>query len=843
MPSPYLLDDTDNVKTYTDAGDILVDALGGNDTIIANITGKARLNGGDGLDSLTGGNGADILNGGSGDDTLIGGNGNDTLDGGSGADIVSGGNGDDVYIVNDNNDTLTENFAEGTDTVKTGLSSYTLDNNIENLIGTALTVQTLTGNALNNVITGGAGDDSIDGAAGDDTMQGGLGDDTYTIDSLNDVVIENANSGNDSIRTSLVTYILSGNIENLRTTGAAISHSFTGNALNNTITGGTLADILDGGAGDDSLNGGTGADTMTGGAGDDTFTVDNVGDIVNENANEGIDTVRTNLATYAIGAAIENIIGTKGGGNQTLTGNSLDNTFSDNGTVNTFVGGAGNDSYVVDAVGDTVTENAAEGTDTVKTSLNTYTLAANVEYMIGTLVGGGQTLTGNALDNTISDEGAANTMRGGIGNDTYIVETLGDTITENLNEGLDSVRSTVASFTLSANIENLQGEAATSQTLTGNALDNLIVGGIAADTLDGATGNDTLKGGKGDDTYLVDTLADVIVENAGEGIDKVMTSLLAFSLVGNVESLVGTASGQTLTGNALNNVISDTGAANTMLGGLGNDTYIIDSVSDVATENVGEGVDTIQTALSAYTLGDNIENLVGTLLIDGQTLIGNGLANAFSDKGMASTMQGAAGNDTYTLDNQNDSVSEISNEGIDTVRSLLNGYVLGSNLENLVLLGTTATGAGNTLNNVLTGNASANTLNGSGGNDILVGAGARDTLTGGLGRDIFDFNTLAESGKTTTTRDVITDFVHLTDRMDLKTIDASTRAAGDQIFKFVGTAAFHKLAGELHYTQTNLAGSVNDKTVVEGDINGDGKFEFQIELKGLITLTAADFIL
>jgi Ca2+-binding RTX toxin-like protein len=847
MPSPYTLDDNDNIVTYTDAGNISVDALGGNDTIVASNTGNAVLKGGDGLDSLTGGNGADTLNGGSGDDILVGGNGNDILDGSSGADELTGGNGDDTYIINDGNDTINENFGEGTDTVKTGLSGYTLDNNVENLIGAALTSQALTGNALNNTITGGAGDDTIDGLTGDDTMTGGLGDDTYTVDSLNDVVIENVNSGNDTIRTSLVTYVMgSSNIENLRTTGAAVSRSFTGNAFNNAITGGTLADILDGGAGNDTLNGGTGADTMTGGLGDDTFTVDNAGDIVNENSGEGTDTVRSNLTTYTLGAAVENVIGTRGGGGQTLTGNALDNSFSDNGTANTFVGGAGDDAYTIDASGDVVTENASEGTDVVKTTLANYTLAANVENLMGVLAGGGQTLTGNALDNLISDGGEANAMRGGIGNDTFIVETVGDTVTENLNEGIDSVRSTIASFTLSANIENLQGEATTSQILTGNALANVIVGGVAADTLDGAAGDDSLKGGLGNDIYIIDSLNDGIIENAAEGTDTIKTAIVSFGLVSNVENLVGTAvgGGQTLTGNALNNVISDNGAVNTMLGGLGNDTYVIDNGGDIATENLNEGTDTVQTAIFTYTLGANIENLNGTLSIGGQTLIGNALANTFSDTNLvASNMQGGLGNDIYVLDNQSDAITENASEGTDTVRSSINGYVLASNLENLLLLGTTASGAGNALANILTGNAAANTLSGSDGNDTLVGGAARDTLAGGLGKDIFDFNTLTESGKTTTSRDVITDFLHLNDRMDLKTLDASTKVAGDQAFKLIGTAAFHKLAGELHYTQSNLTGTVNDKTIVEGDTNGDGKADFQIELTGLKTLTVADFIL
>jgi Ca2+-binding RTX toxin-like protein len=843
MPKFYLLDDTDNVVTYTDAGDISVDALGGNDTIIATITGNATLKGGDGDDSLTGSNGLDVLLGGSGNDILLGGLGGDILDGGSGTDEITGGAGDDIYIINDGNDTITENLAEGTDTVKTGLSSYDLDNNVEVLVGTAATSQTLNGNALDNLIIAGNGDDTIDGGTGNDSMQGGQGDDTYFVDVIGDTITEGVSAGIDTVRTGLVTYTLEANVENLRSL-INISHAFTGNALNNAITGGSQSDTLNGGAGNDTLSGGAGADIMIGGTGDDTYTVDNTSDTVTEDTSAGSDTVRTSLNAYALGADVENIVGTKGGGGQALVGNALDNMFSDLGGANAFVGGTGNDTYMIDNNGDSISENLSEGIDSVKTSLNTYTLAANADNLVGTSAGGGQTLNGNALDNLISDEGAANTMRGGGGNDTFIVETVGDVVTENLNEGIDTVRTTLASFTLGNNVENLQGEALTGQALTGSNIDNVIVAGIGNDTLDGGIGNDSLRGGAGDDTYIVDSSQDAVTEITGNGTDTVRTALGTITLAANVENLVGTAAGgaQVLTGNALNNTLSDTGASNTMLGGAGNDTYIVDSSFDITTENLAEGTDTIQTALSFYSLGSNFENLQGTLSIGGQTLIGNELNNSISDNGVASTMLGGLGNDTFVFDNVSDILVENLNAGVDTVKSAIGGYILGTDIENLVLLGTTVDGTGNALANVITGNAAANTLSGLDGTDKLVGGLGRDKLTGGNGKDIFDFNKLSESGKTTTTRDTITDFTHLSDRVDLATLDASTKKAGNQTFKFIGATAFHKVAGELHYVQSNAAGTINDKTIVEGDVNADGKADFQIELTGLIGLTTADFM-
>ena len=92
---------------------------------------------------------------------------------------------------------------------------------------------------------------------------------------------------------------------------------------------------------------------------------------------------------------------------------------------------------------------------------------------------------------------------------------------------------------------------------------------------------------------------------------------------------------------------------------------------------------------------------------------------------------------------------------------------------------------------------------------------------------------------------MITDFLPGTDRMDLSTIDANGAAAGNTAFSFLATkgAAFTGVAGQLRWLQENPAGTANDKTIVEGDVDGNSAADFQIELKDLKTLTAGDFIL
>jgi Ca2+-binding RTX toxin-like protein len=146
-------------------------------------------------------------------------------------------------------------------------------------------------------------------------------------------------------------------------------------------------------------------------------------------------------------------------------------------------------------------------------------------------------------------------------------------------------------------------------------------------------------------------------------------------------------------------------------------------------------------------------------------------------------------------------------------------------------------------NDLIYGGAGSDTLMGDAGLDTITGGAGRDIMSGGAGKDVFDFNAVTESSKSATARDVIKDFTHGADKIDLKTIDANTKTAGDQAFKFIGTTAFHKAAGELHVVQTDAAGTAHDVTVVQCDLNGDGVADFTIELSGLKALTAADFVL
>jgi Ca2+-binding RTX toxin-like protein len=140
---------------------------------------------------------------------------------------------------------------------------------------------------------------------------------------------------------------------------------------------------------------------------------------------------------------------------------------------------------------------------------------------------------------------------------------------------------------------------------------------------------------------------------------------------------------------------------------------------------------------------------------------------------------------------------------------------------------------GNAGQDTLSGLTGNDTLDGGAGNDWLIGGAGRDILIGGAGADRFCFLTLSDS-VVGTNRDVIMAFSQAeADRVDLATIDANSRLAGDQAFSFIGGASFGRIAGQLRF-----AGGV-----LQADVNGDAQADMEIAIQGVSSLLAADFIL
>jgi len=664
-----------------------------------------------------------------------------------------------------------------------GFTAFNFDGFIGNLTLTGFAAdETITGATGNDVLGGGDGNDVLVGLAGNDTLDGGNGDDVLRGGAGDDTLIGGAGTDTASYSDAVSGVTVNLGLSGPQATGAGNDslsgiENLTGSAFADTLTGDAGANRLEGGAGDDRLDGAAGADTMAGGLGDDGYVVDDAGDLVVEAAGEGTDTV-TSAISYTLTANVENLVltGTAANG----TGNELANVITGNASDNALSGGDGND-----------------------------TLAGN---------GGNDVLDGGA---------GADQMAGGTGDDSYVVDDAGDLVTEGSGEGIDRVTAWV-SYALAANVENLLlAGAAVSGTgneldnaITGNGLDNvlsgaagndMLFGNAGNDSLDGGLGADQMVGGTGNDSYFVDSVADTVVEQSGEGIDTV-TSAINYTLGANVENLFLAGGATDGTGNGLDNVITGNELANTLSGGAGNDTL--------------------------YGLGGND-------VLDGGT--------------GADKMYGGTGNDTYYVDNAGDLVVELPGEGTDTVKASVS-YTLTDNVENLILTGSALDGTGNALDNLLTGNGLSNHLSGGAGNDRLVGGGGLDYLTGGTGNDVFvaeigDGKIASKDGPISV--DMVLDFKPGEDKIDLHGIDANSLQSGFQSFNWVGEAA-GKSAGDLsmnHYGSIDAAEKAlgmeldgvagkspfdGPVTVVFGNVDG-GAQDFAIVLVGTPTLHTTDF--
>jgi Ca2+-binding RTX toxin-like protein len=198
-----------------------------------------------------------------------------------------------------------------------------------------------------------------------------------------------------------------------------------------------------------------------------------------------------------------------------------------------------------------------------------------------------------------------------------------------------------------------------------------------------------------------------------------------------------------------------------MMGGSGNDTYLVENAGDMTIELPqgqvdGGGTDSVQSSIS-WALQANVENLTltgsGTINATGNSLAnvlkGNGANNYLNGSSGADTMSGGGGNDTYLVENAGDLTIESAGGGFDAVQSSI-AFTLQAEVEKLTLTGSAIiNGAGNSVANTLIGNSAAN---------VLTGGGSADTLTGGGGNDTFALTTSLSS-------DIITDFTSGADKL------------------------------------------------------------------------------
>lgn len=696
------------------------------------------------------------------------------------------------------------------------------------------------------------------GTAGDDVFQGGSGTDTLdygwaTSAVVVDLVLGKSSGGGGNDRFS--------GIDNVK--GSAHADRIVGNSGSNVLAGGAGDDSLSGGGGNDRLIGGTGRDTLRGDAGDDWLEGGQGDDVLD--GGSGFDTVDYSAAPGAVAVDLNAGTATGGDGTDTLVsieavaGSAFDDTLIGNWAVNylagnagndvlrggggddwlsggagndildggtgadRMLGGAGDDTYYVDNAGDTVEENAGEGVDTVYSTIS-WTLGANVENLTFT---GYASLTGRG-------NGLANVMRGGNGSDT--LHGLGGDDKLYGGAGGDFLYGGDGNDTLDGGDGN--------DTLKGGAGNDILLGGAGNDWLEGGAGADTMIGGAGNDTYIVNDVTDILIERPGEGTDTARATV-SYVLAAEVENLTlegnsalsgtGNASANVIRGNAADNILRGMGGDDTLHGNAGDDWL--------------DG-------------GDGNDMLYGG---EGDDLLEGGAGNDRLDGGTgADRMIGGSGDDTYYVDDAGDEIFELPGGGIDLVWSSVS-MVMANEVENLILVGTgNLDGTGNALGNKIQGNGGANLLRGGAGddwlqgwdgndrleggdgndgleggagNDILIGGAGRDRLSGGAGADRFVFNSVDDSGPGWGQRDNILDFQPGIDIIDLRAIDADTTLAGDQAFTFIGGSAFGKVAGQLRWYEAN------DFRIAQGDVNGDGVSDFELQITGTTSIEKSFFLL
>ena len=645
---------------------------------------------------------------------------------------------------------------------------------IENVVGTAL-ADTIFGNARDNALSGIAGDDTLAGHGGDDTFTGGAGSDAFAGGDGIDTVVESADVDFTLTSTTLTgvgSDTLAG-IEGANLTAGSGANTFT-------LVAWTGSAILSGNAGNDAyVFTGTESASVTiieaADADADSLDFTNLA-----NGGVNLDLAATTAQTLVAGltltissaTGLENVIGTALA--DTIVGNARSNTFSGIAGDDTLAGRAGHDRYVftgalsasvtviesADADADTLdfselssgglaVDLAATALQSIATGLTlTLSTATGIENVVGTAFA--DTLAGNSRDNVFSGLAGDDRLDGGAGTDTV-------------------VESADVDFTLTPS--SLTGVG--SDTLAGIEAAILTAGaGANTFTVNAWTGSATLTGGTGNDRYVfvgavsasiaiaegadanTDTLdfsALSLGGDTGVSVDLALTSpqavtatlTLTLSDTTGIENITGTASADTMLGNARDNSITALGGSDTLAGRAGSNTLDGGAGTDTAIET--GNVDVTVTAATIAGVGSDL--LVSIEVVD---LVGGTGANTFTVNGWGGSLilEGGLGNDSYVFVGGTSThvrVVEVANADTDTLDfsavTLTSGAGLTVDLAQTtaqeVTAGLFVTLFGSEgIENVVGSNA-ADTMSGNSRDNVFRGLLGHDTINGRAGTDTF----------------------------------------------------------------------------------------------------------
>ncbi|MBJ7484362.1 calcium-binding protein [Brevundimonas sp.] len=658
-----------------------------------------------GNDSIVGSETADTISGAGGDDVIFGLGGDDVLSGGAGRNRLDGGSGINTVSYMDSTTGVSVQLGLN-DYQNTGYSTDLLIN-INRLIGSRDFGDTLIGSSGDDYINPGTEVVSQYGPGpyrfrnANDYVSGGGGNDRIEVVGVSNGGVFNGDDGSDWITVGFP-----GDFTVLGRGGTYYAYDGTPPTLN-------------GGSGNDTLIA-VGHAIINGGAGDDTIGV-GVGYLGNP----------SNLTGYA----------------------------SPEGTDRTVIlsGGTGSDTFIIsNPVGIATITDFQVGIDKLDLSSSTRSLSFSQSTRVIIAQQGADTVfvASDNFDRIFARLVGVDARS--ISNSTYLNNTGRQVDTSVIYDFAVAADGTLFG---TAGADTLSPGLQTGR-LFGLGGDDRLTGGVGNDTLDGGDGNDVLRGELGNDTLIGGSGFDVADYSQASGTVTVdLATGLASGAAGSdtltgVESIIGSAYRDFLTGGDGADVIRPGGGFDQVAGGGGTDTFVF--ASGDSTEATG-----IDSILDFEAGIDRID------LLGASPAAGIGIART----GTGTLMFGPSGSGVQTIVGSNRDV-----QGTDVTAS---GQAVA-----VVMIGSS-------IADTLIGGALADNLFGQDGDDVLSGGGGADALTGGAGRDVFRYSAASES-RQATGFDNLADFTTGEDRIDLSALAPTSisiiRSDNGSSFVFAETA-------------------------------------------------------